>query len=165
MTVHKLKIPSDLQNLNRVEKFVEEICDYYNITDLYFGNILTALTESVSNAIIHGNKSDKTKHVDISAEFIEGGLSFTIKDEGDGFDYNRIPDPTEFVEDCKTGRGLFIMSSLSDNLEFKNNGNVVVMKFEISGLDENIIKNRINKMSKYAGIKPHRQLSSKKKQD
>ena len=55
MKKHTIKIKSDLQEINEVEKFVEAICDYYNINDSYFGNIIVAITEAVENAILHGN--------------------------------------------------------------------------------------------------------------
>ena len=89
----QLIFPSLPENIHQVEKFVEDICDEYNINNTYFGNILVALTEAVENAIVHGNKNNPAKNVEIIFVSKPEGLSFTIKDEGKGFDINQIPDP------------------------------------------------------------------------
>ena len=54
----KLILESKPENISSVERFVEEICDYYNINDTYFGNILIALTEAFNNSLTHGNQCD-----------------------------------------------------------------------------------------------------------
>lgn len=162
MIIQELSITSNPENLRLVEKFAEEVCDYYNITDLYYGNILIALTEAAANAIIHGNNSDESKQVDITVKFVKGGLLFTVEDEGDGFDFEHIPDPTESEEEITAGRGLFVMKTLSDKIEFENNGSRVIMMFEITGLENEKSQYRINKMSKYSNLKPHKRLASEK---
>lgn len=90
-----LSIASLENNLFQIEEYVEEICDEYNINTNYYGNILLVLTEAVKNAIIHGNKNDINKFVNIYFESKPFGLSFIVSDEGDGFDYNSIKDPTD----------------------------------------------------------------------
>ncbi|HRS53092.1 MAG TPA: ATP-binding protein [Bacteroidales bacterium] len=163
MKIQELSINSIPENLRLVEKFIEEVCDYYNITDMYFGNILISITEAAANAIIHGNKCDANKKVNITVKFVKGGLLFTVEDEGEGFDYNNIPDPTEAEEEATVGRGLFVMRSLSDKIEFLNNGRTVVMMFEIAGLEEDKIQKRIDTISKYTELEQKKQLSEKHK--
>jgi serine/threonine-protein kinase RsbW len=159
MIVQNLSISSNPENLRLVEKFAEEVCDYYNITDLYYGNILIALTEAAANAIIHGNNNDESKQVDITVQFVKGGLLFTVEDEGNGFDFESIPDPIEAEEEIISGRGIFVMKTLSDKIEFEKNGSRVVMMFEIQGLEDERTQRRINKMSKYSNLKPHKHLT------
>src|ERR1035437_6271235 len=89
----ELKIVSNRENLTQVERFVEEICDAYYITNSYFGNILLAIEEAVTNAIVHGNKLDPSKEVLITFTSQANSLCFNIADEGNGFDTDKLPDP------------------------------------------------------------------------
>jgi len=132
-----LCIPSDLNQLYKVDKFVEDICDHYNINNNYFGNIIMVLTEAVSNAIIHGNQSNPEKKVKIHFQSGASGLSFTIEDEGAGFDAQQVPDPTDLNVEFKEGlgTGIFLMRSLSDQLEFLDHGKKTVVLFKISSIN------------------------------
>ena len=67
----------------------------YNITEELYGNILIAITEAVNNAIIHGNQNLIEKTTSIDYKISETELVFNVVDEGIGFDYNDIPDPTD----------------------------------------------------------------------
>ncbi|MCS7005652.1 MAG: ATP-binding protein [Cytophagales bacterium] len=128
----KLKIPSLLDNIRIVESFIDHAKELYGFDDDIYGNIMIAVTESVSNAIIHGNKKDKEKNVTIILEVNEHEISFTVQDEGKGFDYTRLPDPTapENIEKLG-GRGIFLIKNLADEVKFKSNGNTIEMKFYV----------------------------------
>jgi len=143
------------ENIFQVEKFIEDICDEYNINNTYFGNILVAVTEAYENAIKHGNGNDPSKHVDITFKSTPEGLLFTIKDEGKGFDINNIPDPTDINADPKEtkGRGLFLINSLADKVKFVGNGNTVEILFKISSINSEIATERIKQLKKYSGTK------------
>ena len=84
----------------------------------------------LNNAIIHGNKEKKDLDVCIDTEKDWEGLHLIIMDQGPGFNYNNIPDPTapENLEKIN-GRGIFLMEKLSDRLEFQNNGAKVRLTF------------------------------------
>lgn len=133
----ELVIGSQLENLNQVTGLVEEICDLYNINNTYFGNILVAVTEATKNAIIHGNKGDAGKVVRIRFESGPTGLKFSVQDEGSGFDYHTIPDPTESTdEEAKTSpRGLYLIRSLADEIVFKENGSLLQFGFHITSIN------------------------------
>ena len=60
----------------------------------YYGELLIAMTEAVNNAIVHGNKMDSSKSVTLHFTVADNNLRFTIEDEGPGFDYDNLPDPT-----------------------------------------------------------------------
>jgi serine/threonine-protein kinase RsbW len=127
-----LKIVSKIENLRKVEKLVDELSSDYNISADIYGNILIAALEAANNAILHGNKLDENKYVNISVMLDERKLRIKIDDEGTGFDYKNVPDPTapENIENVN-GRGIFLMEKLSDRIEFTRNGASVELEFNI----------------------------------
>ena len=127
---YNLKIASNTDNLHLVEKFVDEFSVNCNIDHDVYGNLLIAALEAANNAITHGNKLDESKNVEIVFVRDNDKISLTVKDEGAGFDYKNIPDPTspENLENM-SGRGVFLMSKLSDEIEFEDNGSFVKMTF------------------------------------
>ena len=127
-----LILTSRLGNITEVEAFVERLKEKYKLSPDLYGNILISLTEAVTNAIRHGNLNDESKKVQIRLSIRKGALAFKVSDEGRGFDYDNLPDPTS--PDCITrvgGRGVFLMRQLSDEVRFHNNGSTVEMQFRI----------------------------------
>ena len=125
-----IEFPSILDNLRIVESFIDQHREDYHITDDLYGNILIALTEAVNNAIQHGNRNDKDKVVRLTCKPGNAELSFTVQDQGAGFDYNDLPDPTSEENLLKPdGRGVFLMKQLSDVLRFEDQGRKVEMVF------------------------------------
>ena len=129
----KIQIPSLIENIRVVESFIDNSKEKFNIEDDIYGNIMVAVTESVNNAIRHGNKFDKDKNVQLSLFVDDDRLRFEIEDEGSGFDYNSLSDPTapENIEN-PGGRGIFLMRNLSDEVEFYNDGRKVQLTFFIN---------------------------------
>ncbi len=129
----ELKIPSLPDNIRIVESFIDQIRERYNLSDDVYGNVIVAVTESVNNAIIHGNQNDKNKDVRLSIAIDDRNLSFTIEDEGAGFNYHNLPDPTAPENlDKPGGRGIFLIKHLADEVEFKANGNTLSLKFYLT---------------------------------
>lgn len=126
----EITINSSVENLAYVEKEIEAIFDEFEISFDLFGNVLISVTEAVTNAISYGNRNDVTKQVKISFKKQSGRLNVGISDEGQGFDYELLPDPTdpENIEKLE-GRGIFLMKSLSDGLSFSDEGSKVDMFF------------------------------------
>lgn len=145
----RIIIPSTVANLHAVNHFVEDICDHFNIFNSYFSNILTAVTEAVLNAIQHGNGNDPAKHVEIVFTQRNDGLSFTISDQGLGFDPGRLPDPTDPSNDGSIGRGLFLIKSLSDEMTYSNGGSTVELFFSIAGIDRDLAVARKEQVKDY----------------
>lgn len=127
-----LKIPSKIENLRKVEKIIDEISGEFKIGEDLYGNILIAALEATNNAIIHGNKLDENKEVTIAFDLIDNKLNIVVDDEGAGFDYDNIPDPTapENIENVN-GRGIFLMEKLSDKISFSRNGATVELEFNM----------------------------------
>ncbi|MFD2161712.1 ATP-binding protein [Paradesertivirga mongoliensis] len=131
--LYTLQLPSKVDSITSVENFVDTLKDEYNIGDDTYANMLTCLSEATINAIVHGNKQDESKKVYINLEVQSGKrLQFTVADEGEGFDYNRLPDPTapENLENL-TGRGVFIIKHLADQCIFNLKGNEVELHFKV----------------------------------
>ena len=146
------------ENINYVEKFIEEICDFYNINNTYFGNITIAVTEAVNNAILHGNKQNPEKFVKLTFQNKPIGLSFLIKDEGNGFDYDCIPNSIDDTNNSKkfSGKGFFLIKSLADEILFHNSGSMIEIIFKISSINNEIAIDRINKLADFS--KTNKQL-------
>ncbi|MEO1513972.1 MAG: ATP-binding protein [Bacteroidota bacterium] len=127
-----LTLASDPKNVARLEPFVERVFEQYKLDPEIYGNILISLTEAVTNAIIHGNENDRSKLVRVQMKKIRKKLAFLISDEGPGFDFDRLPDPTAPENLLKIGgRGVFLMRQLSDEVQFLDNGSTVQIKFNL----------------------------------
>ncbi|MDB5114655.1 MAG: ATP-binding protein [Mucilaginibacter sp.] len=130
--LYTLQLPSTRESVTLLENLIEEIADKYHIGEDTFANMMTCLNEAVINAIVHGNKSDPNKKVIVNAEVDSKRTVWTITDEGKGFDYVHLPDPTaaENLEKL-TGRGVFIIMHLADQCVFNTAGNEVELLFKI----------------------------------
>lgn len=128
----KIQIPSLVENIRIVESFIDNAKDQYKISDDIYANIMVAVTESVNNAIRHGNNSDKDKNVHLTLILEDKSIKFVVEDEGNGFDFNNLPDPTapENLEK-PGGRGIFLMQNLCDELNFLNEGRTVEMVYNL----------------------------------
>jgi serine/threonine-protein kinase RsbW len=127
-----LQLPSKTESIAQLEVLIEGLADKYQVAEDTFANMMTCLNEAVINAIIHGNKRDETKKVIINAEVEPKRIIWTISDEGPGFDYNNLADPTapENLENL-TGRGVFIIKHLADQCIFNATGNEIELHFKI----------------------------------
>ena len=126
----ELEIMSLPENINKVEVLIEELKEEFGLTEEMEANILVSLSEAVNNAIFHGNQSNPSKKVKIGLQKSDTELKFFVEDEGPGFDFNDVKDPTAPENlDKPAGRGIFLIKSLADHVEFLNNGSKVVMSF------------------------------------
>jgi serine/threonine-protein kinase RsbW len=87
-----------------------------------------ALSEALANAIIYGNRNDSEKSVEVRVTVTTQTISVHVSDEGDGFDPNTVPNPTlpEGLEQT-SGRGLFLIRELVDEVRFNEKGNSICM--------------------------------------
>ena len=93
MNTIRIEIPSLSENIRMIESFIDNAKEKYSLDDDIYGNIMIAVTESVNNAIKHGNQGDKQKNVLLVLSFENGSIKFVVSDEGNGFDYQNLPDP------------------------------------------------------------------------
>jgi serine/threonine-protein kinase RsbW len=126
----ELALPSEVAAISpSVDKLMLWIkkcrCAPGNETDIEI-----ALHEALENAVIHGNHEDPRKHVYVSCRCeTEEEVSITVRDEGQGFDSNAIPDPTApGAIESSHGRGIYLMKALMDEVHFEDGGAVVHMR-------------------------------------
>jgi len=120
--------------LPAIEDYVLEIVDSFQISETKRNNIEMAVAEAAANCILHGNKSDESKKVTVKIKSNSTQLIISFKDEGTGFNPNKVPDPTLPENLLKgSGRGVHIMNSLVDNLEyvFSNPGTELILSFNL----------------------------------
>ena len=130
--LYTLQLPSVRESITVLENLIEEIADKHQISDDTFANMMTCLNEIAINAIVHGNKLDPSKKVIVNVEIDARRATWTVTDEGDGFDYVHLADPTapENLEKL-TGRGVFIVKHLADQCVFNAKGNEVELLFKL----------------------------------
>jgi len=119
-----------IENIQIIESFIDNAKETFEINDDQYGNIMISVTECISNAIVHGNKSESSKLVHLDLQMEPGLLRCSIEDEGNGFDFNQLPDPTDPANIEKVGgRGIFLMKHLSDEVKFEEGGKKTVLSF------------------------------------
>lgn len=128
----KLSISSDINSIPLVEKFIDDFVAFFALPDALFGRVSLAVVEAVNNAILFGNDRKIEKQVLITVENRDSRLFISILDQGTGFDYAVIPDPTLPTNlDKEKGRGLYLMKTLSDELIFSKDGSEVTLVFDL----------------------------------
>ena len=140
---NKISIPSDFSYLKDVENFIQAVLENAEASDFISGYINLCVSESVNNAIYHGNKQDFNKQVTIFAECKDDYLLVEVADEGVGFNYEELPDPT-LTENLRKegGRGLFIIKNLVDQISFGNNGSIIQLKFKLNSEHQFLYRRR-----------------------
>lgn len=128
--IDTLDIRSDFQEMQRVEALVDKVCSSIGVNEDFYGNVLIAVTEAVNNAIEHGNQSKGDLTVSVAVGDGSEEFCFSVRDQGSGFDFNNLPDPTAPENILKeNGRGIFLMKNLADELVFEDNGRQVNIYF------------------------------------
>lgn len=124
-------INSDIEKLRVVETLVDTLSRKLGISDEVYGKILISTVEAVNNAILHGNKGNAERMVTVDFTADGNWFEVSVTDEGEGFNYDSLPDPTDpaNIENLH-GRGVFIMRSLADAIEYNDSGNQVKMRFK-----------------------------------
>lgn len=130
----QLTIKSKIENIQEVEKLIDNISEELKLNKTLYGNVLISIFEAVNNAILHGNKHEENKDVNIKIKHDakERKLLIYVKDQGKGFNYYNIPDPTsEQNIESVNGRGIFLMKQLSDGIIFHDDGSMVEIIFKL----------------------------------
>jgi serine/threonine-protein kinase RsbW len=129
--MESIRINSDIEKLKVVETLVDRLSKKLGVSDEVYGKILISTVEAVNNAILHGNKGDQNKMVTVNISADGNVLDITVTDEGEGFEYGNLPDPTDpkNIENLH-GRGVFLMRRLADAIEYNTSGNEVKMRFK-----------------------------------
>jgi serine/threonine-protein kinase RsbW len=126
-----IKIISSTSRFCEIESFLNSIFIQYNLSRKLYCKIYIAVSEAVNNAIQHGNKNDISKFIFIKFFEKEKDFIFFIEDEGLGFDYNNLKDPTSISNiRNESGRGIFFMKKYANKVIFHKNGSSVQLIFD-----------------------------------
>lgn len=130
---HLLVISSNLNNINNARLFLEEVFAESNLDHSYFNQVFLGLSEALTNSIVHGNKLNMLKKICIKVKCVEKELSIEVTDEGDGFSADCLKDPTS-EENIKNenGRGVFLIRSFADELDYFEGGRKVRIKYNFN---------------------------------
>jgi hypothetical protein len=137
------------QEVTKLDRFVEEICDFYNINNEYFGNILLATTEAV-DILFSINESSENALITISFDRNPKGLVFKIKmGSCDG----AIPDNEDILDreirKHKLAREIFIIKALTDEITISVNARSIILVFYVSSMNYEKSLQRINELKEY----------------
>ena len=127
----RLKLLSKIEKVEEAAYFAEKAAKDMDFSESDVDDIAIALTEAVSNAMIHGNKSDVTKKVIVEIMEKPDRMTIHVWDEGVGFNPNTIDDPLRPENLLReSGRGIFILKSLMDRVDysFEKNGTVIILE-------------------------------------
>jgi serine/threonine-protein kinase RsbW len=116
----KLVIPSQVRLVEVVHRTAEGMAEVTGFEESDALNLALAVREVVINAIMHGNRSDPGRSVEVVLETNAEGLRARITDQGTGFDPEATPDPTLEENRLRTsGRGLLLVRSFVDDVKFR----------------------------------------------
>jgi hypothetical protein len=137
------------KEISKLEQFIEKICDYYNINNEYFGNILLATTEA-AGILFSLNESDEEQKIFISFDRNPKGLIFKIRldknfgREGDGEDILEVE-----IRKHKLARDIFIIKALTDEITISVNAKSIILVFYVSSMNYEKSLQRINQLKEY----------------
>ena len=115
----KLVLSSEVRLIDLIHMSAEKVAQLAGFDEDDALNIGLAVREGAINAIVHGNGSDPGLEVNVTLTASDEGFAAHITDEGEGFDPDAAPDPTE--EDnllATSGRGLLLMRAFVDDIVY-----------------------------------------------
>jgi serine/threonine-protein kinase RsbW len=133
-----LELPSDLTLMNTVLEYLLDRVAKLGLIKVEQSNLFVALDEAFVNAVKHGNRSDPSKLLRVTAELSAHEAIFTVEDEGEGFDVTAIPDPRDPANLFKSnGRGVLLIYNIMDEVEYSERGTRLKMVKRPDGLPQN----------------------------
>ena len=124
----EFELPSAISPMHSILDYLLKRVEKLGVINPEQSNLFVALDEAFVNAVKHGNKFNNQKLVRITAELSSKEASFTVEDEGEGFDVNSIPDPLDPENLFKTsGRGVLFIYNIMDEVKYNERGNRLTM--------------------------------------
>ncbi|MGD8239836.1 MAG: ATP-binding protein [Armatimonadota bacterium] len=120
-------IRSTLDQLSAVKQWMRELVERVGLGPREAFDMTLAVHEAVVNAILHGNKKDPGKRVEILHLCKNGQLTVQVKDEGGGFDVQGglAQARKSLAPTAPSGRGLLLITKLADEVIYNERGNTV----------------------------------------
>ncbi len=126
--VISLTIKSEFKELDKIDGFINEATETFQLGDETVGKLHLILSELATNAIKHGNKFNPEKKAEIVLKKSDNQLILTVEDEGDGFNPDDVPDPMKEENMLKTsGRGIHICKEFAKDITYNDKGNIVTV--------------------------------------
>ncbi len=120
---YNLNLSSTFREAEKIPDFVDQIRDECKLDEEHSETFKLVLSEAVTNAILHGNKENKKKKVDIRIQVSDEAITADVKDQGEGFNPDESKNPLEEENLLDTsGRGIFLIRQFADHVEFSENG-------------------------------------------
>jgi serine/threonine-protein kinase RsbW len=117
----RLVLPSHIEAVADAAAAVTDFMRNCGVSEELSFGIEMAVRESVTNAMVHGNQEDESKSVEVIFNCHDNELEIEVRDQGEGFDPAKVPDPTNAENLLKTsGRGIFLMRTFMDEIEWRN---------------------------------------------
>jgi serine/threonine-protein kinase RsbW len=114
----QLTIPSRLEEMETVHRLVQQAVKEYELNDELAHWIELTISESMINAIQHGNKADPAKHASLKISSNGDSIEIIVEDQGCGFKLDKVADPTDTANLLKpSGRGILIIRSFMDEVD------------------------------------------------
>ena len=130
----ELVLPSRIEAINDAASAAAQFVKRAGMGDDAAYGVDMAVREAVTNAVLHGNRQDEAKLVEVRFKSSPSMIEITVRDQGTGFDLARVPDPTDPQNLLKTnGRGILFMRTFMDEVEWSHHpegGTVVRMTKE-----------------------------------
>jgi serine/threonine-protein kinase RsbW len=117
----KIELPSRIESVDQAASKADEFAKSHGFPDDFIFAVDLAVRESVANAVKHGNKFDKSKNIEVTFADSGGVIEITVRDFGEGFAVEEIPDPTNPENLLKSnGRGILFMNAYMDEITWFN---------------------------------------------
>jgi serine/threonine-protein kinase RsbW len=114
----ELTIPSRLEEMEAVHRVIQQAISEYSLSDELAHWIELSISESMINAIQHGNKADPAKEATLKISSNGDAIEIIVEDQGRGFKLDNIADPTDTANLLKpSGRGILIIRSFMDEVD------------------------------------------------
>ncbi|MDZ7773736.1 MAG: ATP-binding protein [Balneolaceae bacterium] len=127
-----LVLSSSYDELERIEPWLKELQERLDFHNDEFARIMLALSEAVTNAIVHGNREDPGKSVTVRSAMEDGRLRLSVQDEGEGFEPGKLPDPLQEENLLKEGgRGVYLIEQYCDAVNYSRGGTRITMDFDL----------------------------------
>ena len=122
------KFPTDPKYVKEASKKVLEVLSDLNLDSSVLFDIKLCFEEAFINALKYGNNNDSRLHVDVEVSKAKDAIELIVRDQGKGFNFEETSDPTKEENLSKSsGRGIFLIKKLMDQVIFENNGSCLRM--------------------------------------
>lgn len=135
------RVPSDLRYTDLFHTVLAQLAREVPIPEERMDWVTLALREAVNNAVLHGNKQDPSKFIEVELEATQDEFIMRVWDDGPGFDDSRLGDPRSPENLFRpNGRGIFLIRQLLDRAKFVRKGGRFGLEMAIALGDQDRLK-------------------------